>query len=315
MTTAAMPRLRWPEGKRFALTIFDDPDSQTMAECQSIYGLLSDLGLRTTMGVWSVEPGEERRNSLGPTCADPAYRAWAQELQRRGFEIGFHSAAPATMNREEVIDALDRFREYFGNDPVSMANHYNGDAIYWGPARLSGLNRFIYQLTTLGRSNGRYFGQVEGHPYFWGDVCKSRIQYCRNFVFRELNTLKMCPWMPYHDPERPMVNYWYASAEAAVGPSFLKLMTEEAIDRLEEEGGAAIVYTHFGRGFFDSKTQLNPAIEEIFRRLAKRQGWFVPVSRLLQFLADNGNGKTISPQQRGQLERRWLNNKIFYGTS
>lgn len=309
-------RLVWPEGKRFAFTIFDDPDSQNLAQCRRIYGLLRELGLRTTMGVWTLEPGQERRNSAGETCADADYLAWAQELQRSGFEIGFHSAAPADMKREEVRQALDNFRGYFGSDPSSMANHYNADAIYWGPGRLSGWNRRLYQAITFGKSSNRHFGEVEGSSFYWGDLCQSRIRYCRNFVFSDLNTLKMCPWMPYHDPDRPLVNFWYASAEAATGSSFLKLMTERGLDQLEAEGGAAIVYTHFGRGFFDGRSdRLDPQFIAILERLARRDGWFVPVTELLRFLESQGNGQSIARAERRQLERRWLMSKILHGTS
>ena len=74
-----------------------------------------------------------------------------------------------------------------------MANHYNADAIYWGPARLSGWRRALYNCATLGRTRNRHFGQVEGHPNFWGDVCRGRIRYCRNFVYADINTLRMNP--------------------------------------------------------------------------------------------------------------------------
>jgi hypothetical protein len=308
------PAIRWPEGKRFALTIFDDPDSQTLAQSRQIYGLLADLGLRTTAGVWTIEPGQTRRNSPGETCENPAYLAWMQELRGRGFEIGLHCVAPASLTREEVLAGLDNFRRHFGANPVTMANHYNADAIYWGPERLSGWNRALYNLVTFGRSRSRYFGERRGHPNFWGDLCRERIRYCRNFVFRELNTLKACPMMPYHDPDRPFVNQWYASAEASNLPRFLELVTEESIDRLEEEGGAAILYTHFGHGFAESGAP-DARFKSLMTRLANKNGWFVPTGTLLAFLETQGNGRTIPAADRAAMERRWLAAKLRHGTS
>ena len=128
---------------------------------------------------------------------------------------------------------LDLFEDYFGNAPVSMASHYNADAMYWGPARLSGWRRGIYNLITLGRSRGRFFGHVEGHPSFWGDVCRERIRYCRNFVYADINTLRMNPWMPYTDPLRPYVRYWYSSSEGNQAPAFLNTLQDANQDRLE----------------------------------------------------------------------------------
>lgn len=124
-----------------------------------------------------------------------------------------------------------------------MANRYNGEALYWGPARLGGQRRLLYLVLTRFSSVNRFFGHVAGHPWFWGDLCRERVRYCRNFIFSDLNTLRTCPWMPYYDPSRPWVSHWFAGREGAKGPSFRKLLAEANQDRLEEEGGASIVYT------------------------------------------------------------------------
>lgn len=307
-------RVVWPNGKRFAFTIVEDPDGQTVEQSREIYSLLSDLGFRTTICAWTVDPGEERRNSKGETCENPEYREWLQELQRRGFEIALHSVAPGSLSRDEIIVGLDRFREWFGGDPVTMANHYNTDAMYWGPARLDGLNRFVYNVATLGRQTGRFAGQIPGHESFWGDLCQARIRYCRNFVFREINTLKACPMMPYHDPDRPYVNQWFASSEASNLERFLERVTNESMDRLEEEGGAAIIYTHFGHQYFDSGS-LDGRVKKLLTRLAAKDGWFVPAKTLLAHLEANGRGATISRADRERMARRWLWAKLRHGTS
>jgi len=50
-----------------------------------------------------------------------------------------------------------------------------------------------------------------------------------------------------------------------------------------EEGGACIAYTHFGTGFWRD-SRLNPEFARLMRRLANLPGWFVPASRLLDYL-------------------------------
>jgi len=55
--------------------------------------------------------------------------------------------------------------------------------------------------------------------------------------------------MPYHDPERPYVNYWFASSEGEDVEAFNKCIAEQAQDRLEQEGGACIMYTLFAKDF------------------------------------------------------------------
>ena len=195
-----------------------------------------------------------------------------------------------------------------------MANHYNADAIYWGPARLSSWRRSIYNLITRGRMRNRFFGQVEGHPSFWGDVCRERIRYCRNFVYADINTLRMNPWMPYIDPLRPYVRYWYSASEGDKAPAFLNTLRDANQDRLEEEAGACIMYTHFGHGYVqDSK--LNPEFRRTMERLARKNGWFVPVSELLDFLLKTQGPTTLTDGVRRRLETRWLWEKLFRGTS
>lgn len=304
---------KWPDGKRFAFTIFDDPDAQTLEDGRLVYSFLADLGFRTTRGVWPLPPVRET-NSRGETCATAAYVEDNRRWQQLGFEIGYHNATPHSLTREETRRGLDLFKSYFGHDPRAMANHYNEEAIYWGPARLTGGRRTLYNLATLGRRAGMHYGHVEGHPSFWGDLCRERIQYCRNFVFAGINTLRACPWMPYHDPLRPFVRSWFASSEGAVAASFLARTSPANQDRLEEEGGASIMYTHFGHGFV-ANGALDPRFRELMTRLSRKNGWFVPVSTLLDYLAERNGPVILGDRERRALESRWLWEKVFRGTS
>jgi hypothetical protein len=292
--------------------VFDDPDAQTCRDGRLLYSFLADLGFRTTRGVW---PGPVVRtpNSPGETCASREYRDHTQALQAQGFEVGYHNATCHTSTRGETIRGLDAFKSYFGADPAAMANHYNGEAIYWGDARTTPPIRTLYTLTTLGRTRGVHFGQVEGHEYFWGDVCRDRIRYCRNFVYADIDTLAACPWMPYHDPLRPYVRNWYASTDGNNVSRFVETLSEANQDRLEESGGACIMYAHFGHGFVENG-RIEPRFEALMRRLSRRNGWFVPVSTLLDHLAAGRGDRAITADQRLSLERRWLWEKMFRGT-
>ncbi len=306
--------MHWPNGKTFAFTIFDDPDSQTLEAGREVYALLADLGFRTTKGVWPIR-GSGKPSDHGGTCGEPSYRAWVQELQQRGFEIGLHNATSHTSARAETVLGLQKFAEYFGGDPKVMAQHYYcNENVYWGDQRLSGIYRLAYNAATRGANRGRFHGHIAGHSEFWGDLCRAHIRYMRNFVFAETNTLKACPFMPYHDPDRPFVNYWYAGAEGANAPTFVERLTPARLDQLEEEGGACLMYTHFGLGFWDG--QLHAGFRESMTRLARRNGWFVPVSELLDYLLEQrGEPAVLTPAQRRQLERRWLMHKLRYGTA
>jgi hypothetical protein len=306
--------LTWPDDKRFAFTVFDDTDSQTRANGEPVYRLLEDLGFRTTKSVWTVAP-TDTPSDHGSTCADPDYRDWVRQLAGRGFEIGWHNATSHTSPREVTLAALEQFASYFGDYPRTMANHYfSNEDIYFGDARVTGMNRLAYNLLTGFRNCGRFRGHVQGDPLFWGDACRDKIRYVRNFAFAGINTLAECPYMPYHDPKRPFVNRWFASTDGAIANSFVERVSEANQDRLEAEGGCCIMYTHFGLGFYE-RGALHPRFVELMKRLSQKNGWFVPVSKLLDHIEGTRGPVVLTAGDRRRLERRWLWHKVRYGTA
>jgi len=224
-------------------------------------------------------------------------------------------ATATTAPRVDTIRALERFKALFGHYPKVMANHDGSDeGIYFGNSRLTGFNRLLYDLLTCFKNRNRFRGHIPSDPLFWGDICRLRITYVRNFTFGDLNTLKACPQMPYHDPLRPYVNYWFASSEGANVQSFNDRLSESNQDRLQEAGGACIMYTHFGLGFSENG-RLHPRFTELMKRLSSKNGWFVPVSTLLDYLMHVKGPTVIDSKGRARLERRWLAHKIRAGST
>lgn len=316
--TAGRPaplRIAWPEGKAFAFTVFDDTDTGTMANLPPVYDFLRDCGFRTTKSVWPI-PGTREPSLLGgTTCGDKTYLDWVLGLREQGFEIGYHNATYHSSPRDDTARALDSFAELFGHYPRAMANHTRcQEGIYWGSERLNGLHRVIYDVLTLGRQRGYFRGHVRGDRFFWGDLCRERVRYVRNFTFANMNTLKVCPYMPYHDPQREFVNFWYASSEGCTVVPFNRTIAEANQDRLEEEGGACIMYAHFAMGFYADGT-LEPRFRRLMERLSRKNGWFVPVSRLLDYLIERKGAHVLTDGERRTLERRWLRHKLAVGST
>jgi hypothetical protein len=310
----ASGQVGWPEGRAFAFSVFDDTDNATVENVGPVYTLLRDLGMRTTKSVWAI-PGEGTPLIGGTTSDDPGYRDWSLELQNSGFEIGSHGASPITSRREVVIRSLDRFRQIYGHDPHALANHSGcRESVYWGDARLSGTSRLAYNLMTGFRRRGYFRGHREGDSLFWGDLCHERVRYVRNFTYTDINTLQACPIMPYHDPQRPYVRAWFASSEGRNVESFTHCLGEAEQDRLEAEGGACIMYTHFASGFWRDG-ELDPRFRELMQRLASKNGWFVPVTTLLDHLVERRGLTILTAAQRRTLEQRWLRSKIRVGHS
>ncbi|TAJ12112.1 hypothetical protein DMA11_14190 [Marinilabiliaceae bacterium JC017] len=303
--------VKWPDGKRFAFTVFDDTDYSTVDNSPKIYKFLYDLGMITTKSVWPIK-GEHVPLVGGSTCENPEYLKWVYRLQEQGFEIALHNATYHTSNRDQVIKGLEIFKEYFGDYPKVHVNHTGcDDSIYWGDERLRGINRMFYNVLTCFRNSGKFMGTLESSDLFWGDKCKEYIKYVRNFVYSDINTLKACPYMPYFDERKPFVNNWFASSEGANCHTFCQTISEINQDRLEEESGCCIMYTHFGSPDFYEYGRLNGNFKKLMERLSLKNGWFVPVSVLLDYIRKERGNYSISDKEHSRLERRWLINKIF----
>jgi hypothetical protein len=305
-------RIQWPEGKSFAFTIFDDTDLATVQNVGPVYALLTDLGYRTTKSVWPLK-GTGKAWAGGSTCEDFEYLQWTLSLQAKGFEIGYHNATYHTSPRAQTLEGFERFKALYGHYPLSAANHTGcNEGIYWGPDRLTGAHRLAYRLFRRFGNEGPFRGHCEGDPLFWGDVCRDKLKYVRNFQFTDIDTLAACPHMPYHDPARPFVNYWFASSEGAEIKAFNRCLSEANQDRLESDGGACIMYTHLACGFYQDG-RLDGRFATLMERLARKNGWFVPVATLLDYLLQVRGAHLLTAAERRRLERRWLVNKLRTG--
>jgi hypothetical protein len=306
---------RWPEGKSFAFTIVDDTDSATLPRVRPVYDFLRENGFLTTKTVWPLKP-------VGPptlgggTLQDPEYCQWILELQQAGFEIAFHGASAETSLRARTLEGLEYFRTVLGQYPRLHANHVGQrEAIYWGEARLDGLAATVYRLAHRLRGKvRRFYGHDETTDYFWGDFCRDRVTYVRNFTFHDINTTKQDGLMPYRDPRRPYVAYWFSSTFGPVGEEFCKTISEANQDRLVEEGGGCIMYAHLAYGFSDDG-RVAPTFARLMKRLAGLKGWFVPASIMLDHLRRlPGWRREPDPGQLRRLQWRWLLSQMRHGT-
>ena len=307
----------WPGEKRFAFTIVDDTDSATVAKVKPVYDFLAEQGFRTTKTVWPLRAAGRPASGFG-SLEHPDYRDWVLDLQEKGFEIAMHGAADEPSVRESVHRALDYFQETLGHGPRMHVNHVGQEELmYWYEDRLHGLARQIYRLANrykrrdLRSSNQ---GHVVGSRYFWGDLCRTRIEYVRNLTFTDINTLRQDPIMPYHDPERPFVNFWYSATEGSTRARFCERLSERNQDRLLAEGGACILYTHFAFGFVENGI-VDRRTRDLLTRLGRLSGWFVPCSVLLDHLRSRPGWRPVADRAiLRRMEMRWIAEKFRHGT-
>ena len=302
----ARSEMRFPDGKQFAFTVIDDTDVATVQNVGPIYRLLEELGMRTTKTIWPLRCPEGSADfASSQTLEDPEYLEFALDLQRRGFEIASHGATMESSPRERTLLGLERMRATFGAYPVVHANHANNrENLYWGAARVDNpVVRAVYRRAM--RGNIPFDGHLQDSAYWWGDVARARVRYVRNLTFDALDVTSVNPTLPYVDPRRPLVNWWFSAADAENCVEFNELVDESAQERLERQHGVAIVATHFGKGFV-SDGQVNARTRALLESLSRRPGWFVPVGELLDWMRAQGAAGELSPPEWRRMQWLWL---------
>lgn len=301
----------FPDGRRFAFTVFDDTDGATLANVKPVYDLLYDLGFRTTKSTWVYPP---RGSGRGACLQDEDYLTWLLELQSRGFELGLHNVGDGRFSREEILRGFEVFREKLGRYPACHTNHMdNDDNIYWFKDRfewpVNHLYNAFYRLAN--RCYPISAGSDPASERYWGDTAKAHLQYIRNLTFNGINTLRSDPRMPYRVRRKSACsNLWFSSSDGHAVPEMNELMKPEHVDVLEAEGGACIAYTHFAFGFVGADGRLDPVFRRQMEYLAKKPGWYVPVTPLLDHLA--AGHTTEDPGYAYRLGRNllWLKDRF-----
>lgn len=298
--------MRFPNGRSFAFTIMDDTDVATVDNVGPVYHLLDTLGFRTTKTVWPVACPEGSRDfGTSETLEDAGYLEFVLGLESRGFEIAYHGATMESSKRERTQRALSRYRTLFGVTPRVYANHAsNQENLYWGVDRLDNpILRALYA-----RSDPRAKGYSRGHrqesPWWWGDLAEG-IVYARNLTFSGINLARINPSMPYRDPRRPLIPWWFSASDANNVRDFNALISPENQDRLEREGGVCIVATHLGKDY-SSGGEVHPKTRRLLTRLAAKPGWFVPVGELLDWLrGQRDDSGMLSAREWRRMQWRW----------
>lgn len=296
----------YPEGKDFVFTIFDDTDVSTLEYIRPIYDTLTALGMRTTKTVWPLRFDGRSPYGGSHSLENEPYARYIRELQNRGFEIAFHGPTMVSGDRQTVLHSLRIFHDTLGCYPRVYASHaYNQENLYWGEWRLSSpLLRSIYRLISRGRRD-YYQGHEEKSKFFWGDVCKEHIDYVRNFTFDEINLLNVSDRIVYRDIATPWVRNWFLTGDADNVEEFNRLLSVDNQKKLLMEKGVCIVSTHLGKGFIKNG-EVHPETRRLLELLSKRNGWFVPVSVLLDYLVAQGGVDSLSYRKRLGLECKWM---------
>lgn len=256
-----------------------------MEQVRSVYNFLSDRGFPTTKTVWAVPPAE--RCGLPPlpdstlrgiTLQDEEYAAYCDALFAKGFEICLHGASAGNNRREVQAQALDLMRHRYGNPSTYICHSKNADNLYW-EEQVTRLQPFRMLLQRM--SHHRTLGAVEDSPYFWGDLCREHVKYIRLLRTRATDTLSANPSMPYYDPSRPYVKYWFSATKRALKDC----ATPEALRSLRENHGLTVLYQYLHRYAYPETLELNPDFAASVERILQSGDILVaPVGRMMDRL-------------------------------
>jgi len=303
---AKLSDIQYPDGRDFIFTIYDDTDVATAESIKPVYDYLTELNIKTTKTVWPLSTTIANSYHGSDTLQNASYLNYLVELQQRGFEISFHGATMVSSKREDTLSALEIFKEKFGEYPRTYAAHsFNRDNLYWGKDRFdSYLFKKLYKVLSR-ESTDFYQGHTKGSKYFWGDIAKEYIPYSRSFTFDKLNLLDMNLPILYEPKKKEYLNYCFITADADNVEEFNHLFSEKNQNSLINNRGICIISTHFGKGFV-SKGKLNNETQRLLKNISHKNGWFVPVDKVLDFLNGQPKSKGINSSAIKKMEMKWF---------
>ncbi len=279
-------RLIWPPKPYLAgFAVTDDTDSATTAQVRAVYDFLCEHRFLTTKTVWPFKPAEATGKpgmpgwtQWGVTLEDPDYRAYCVNLSRKGFELCLHGASAGNNRRERTAAAFHEAKALFGSSPVYICHSKNTENLYWG-RRVTRLEPFRI-LARLAERHV-YSGDIEGSPYYWGDICSEEVDFIRLLRTRRVNTLAANPSMPYRDDAKPSVRGWFSATRRRLPDCG----TATELNRLKREFGCTILYQYLHRYAHPLTMDLEPAFVDAVRRISSDPAILVaPVGKILRRL-------------------------------
>lgn len=310
MGTMTSSTLTYPGGKRFAFSVFDDPDGASLEAVRPIYDYLSELGIFTTKSVWGLDCAGESGCRGSYTLENEDCADYVRELRRQGFEIGWHGACPESATRAGTQKALAHFEQIIGALPAIYAAHdTNRDNLYWGADRFAFTGtRWLYRQLKR-EPRGWFQGHKPGSEFFWGDLAETCLNYSRSFAFATTNLLNLRLPLVYRRPDAFYVKRWFLTCGADDVQTFNTAIRDAHQREWEGQGGLCVISTHFGKGFVVDG-RIHPVTKALLKKLSDRNGWFAPVSQLLDLYVAQRGCPDLSGLKLLSLELKWFTQRL-----
>lgn len=253
MITARLIWIEHPFDAGFCIT--DDTDDATLIQTKAVYDFLVQHKFVTTKTVWPYSPSEPcgipatpQSTLRGITLENLEYLNYCKMLSSQGYEICLHGASAGNNIRKSTVEAFNFLNTHFGDSDTFICHSKNAENLYW-ENKVTSLFPFKQMLEHYSKHTTS--GEITESPYFWGDICQSRVKQIRLYRTREINTLKVNPSMPYYDKNKPYVNYWFSATKRRIADC----ATDYAIESLKKENGLIVLYQYLHR-YADFRTGL-----------------------------------------------------------
>jgi len=261
-------KLIWPPYPFEAgFCITDDTDAATFKQTQTVYDYLMSKSVVTSKTVWPFKPNEAcgipatpASTLRGVTLENTEYLNYCKELDKEGYEICLHGASAGNNSRQKTENAFTLMNQNFVPSDTFICHSKNAENMYWEDKTTS---TFPFNLILKSYSKHSCSGELPTSKYYWGDICKSRINQIRLFKTRHMNTLKRNPSMPYYDVNKPMVNSWFSATKRSISDC----TTNEVLEKLKEENGLVVLYQYLFRYAQPESLKLNESFIEAINRL------------------------------------------------
>ena len=242
-----------------------------------------------------------------------------KKLASKGHEIGLHSASNLTDTREDTQRAFEYFRDVFGYYPKIYIEHRDADNKECVQNKGSHPESNYYIVDILNRygpwvwiispsalpyeGRGNYFNILDSSSLIFSDTALQYWGVLREFLktgnFDLYNGelyLTMIkggtPFDTYALKKYGIIKAFRRTgrAEQANGEGFLKWYSKDNIDKLEKEGGIALVYTHMNSKWLDMKArEMRVEIKERLKYIASKDVWLASAGEILQRFKDISN--------------------------
>jgi len=319
----------FPDGYSFGFTIVHDADNSSSKRLEPLFSVFDEFDIKVSLTAFAFWPEETKQkkswienkdNYLGPVPLEVEDECdFYKKLSNSGHEVGLHTASDKTDTREKTIKAFEFFFEKFGHYPKIYVEHRDSDNLECLQKEGNNPDSEYYIVDVLNKygswnwiigpsglpyeGKGDYFNVLSKVPKIFNDHLIKLWGTLKQFIKNKcwdpkagdeyLEIMNMdSPFDTYVLKKYGIVKGFRRSGkrENSSGDGFLVWYSKKNIDKLEKNGGLALVYTHMNTKWLNSeKSKMREDIKNRLEYIKNKNVWLAPAGVMLDRLRDQSN--------------------------